>query len=99
MTVTFGQLRDGIGTAASAGLIIRRPPVQTADRRGVTVTLPLTYLSRTGDQGPDTDVLTGRAMNPDLRKWTQMHPLDVRHETTDQMLGGVAQVLVLMHDR
>ena len=38
-------------------------------------------------------------MNPDLRKWTQMHPLDVRHETTDQMLGGVAQVLVLMHDR
>ena len=23
-------------------------------------------------------------MNPDLRKWTQMDPPDVRHETTDQ---------------
>lgn len=61
------------------------PPVTSAGHQPakVAITLPVTYLSQTCDPGPDLDVLRGQVMDPELRKWIRMDPLDVRHATTD----------------
>jgi hypothetical protein len=49
---------------------------------------PLTALSQTAGTAPDSGVLSGHSMDPDLRKQTSAHWPDVRHETTDQKVGG-----------
>ena len=59
-----------------------------AARQGTTDTTPLTHVSQTGDEEPDSVVLDGRVMDPDLLVWMSVDSLDVRHETTDQKVGG-----------
>ena len=47
----------------------------------------LTRLSQTGEETPDSVVLSGRMMDPDLRGRILADWPDVRHETTGQKAG------------
>jgi hypothetical protein len=50
--------------------------------------LALTAVSQTGETAPDENVLTGRAVDPDLRIRTPADWPDVWYGTTDQKVGG-----------
>jgi len=48
----------------------------------------LTAVSQTGGTAPDSGVLCGHPVDPDLRKRTRQHWPDVLYATTDQKVGG-----------